>query len=494
LNSPDDEVARIEKVTVEDVNRVAKKYLDLDRAITAVLTPQESGKAVTSKSFGGQEKISLGEAKPTALPKWAASALNRLTVPDSKIHPTVMKLDNGITLLVQPATVSDIVGVYGMIKSRPELSAPAGKEGVARVLDELFGYGTEKLDRLAFEAALDEIGAELTPGNNFSLLVTRDTFDRGVEILADSVIHPRLPADAFAIVKEQTAQALGGELKSPSYVAHRALRASLFPKDDPAQREATPTTVGAVTLDDVRAYHRAAYRPDITTIAVIGNVSPEQARAVIDKHFGQWKADGPPPATELPPVPPSKPAIVSVPDGSRVQEEVLLAETLALTRANSDYYPLTLGNNILSGSFYSTRFTRDLRKNAGLVYYVGSGFEVGKTRGVYTVQYACDPQNVSKVHRIVIRELEDMRTRPVTAEELARAKQFLLRQIPLGESDVNRIARGLLERTRLDLSLDEPTLAARRYLEMEAKDIQAAFAKWLRPSDLARVSQGPAPR
>ena len=92
VGSPDEELAQIEKVTPEDVDRVARKYLDLDQAVTAVMLPRGSGKPMPSSSgFGGQESISLGAAKPTALPAWAATALRRLNVPPSTLHPVVTR-------------------------------------------------------------------------------------------------------------------------------------------------------------------------------------------------------------------------------------------------------------------------------------------------------------------------------------------------------------------------------------------------------------------
>ena len=81
LHSPADDLVRIEKVTVADVNRVARKYLDLDRAVSATMLPQGAGKPLVSNSaFGGQESISLGEAKSTDMPEWAQSAFSRLAV------------------------------------------------------------------------------------------------------------------------------------------------------------------------------------------------------------------------------------------------------------------------------------------------------------------------------------------------------------------------------------------------------------------------------
>jgi zinc protease len=101
---------------------------------------------------------------------------------------------------------------------------------------------------------------------------------------------------------------------------------------------------------------------------------------------------------------------------------------------------------------------------------------------------------VSKAARIVAREIGDMQTAPVPQSELARSKALLLRQIPLEESSVDNIARGFILRRDLDLPVDEPTLAARRYVTLTPTEVEAAFQRWMRPDDLVRLSEGPPPQ
>ncbi len=495
LQSPDEDLARIEKVTVEDVNRVAREYLDLDRAVSGVMLPKGSGQPVTAGGgFGGQESISLGEPQPTHLPSWAEAALRRLVVPPSTLHPVVDTLPDGITLIVQPENVSDTVSVYGHIRNRPQTEEPAGQEGVTQLLEQLLPYGSERLDRVAFQQALDAIGARARAGTDFSVAALAEHFDRAVELLADNELHPALPPQAMAIVQSQIAQDVGARNRSPGFLTQQSLRRALFPANDPSLRMATSESVHGLTLDAVRSYYRTVFRPDLTTIVVIGNVTPQRARAVIEKHFGEWSATGARPVTELPSVPPNRPNTIAVPDGSRVQAGVILAETFAMTRSDPDYYPLELGNAVLGGGFYSTRLSIDLRKSSGLVYSVGSALQAGRTRSVYTIQYASDPQNVAKAAAIASREIAAMQQAPASQDELIRAKSLLVRQIPLNEAGVDDIARGFLERSDLGLTLDEPTTAARRYIELGPADVQAAFRKWMRPEDLVRVSEGPAPR
>jgi len=495
LRSPDEDLERIEKVSVSDVNRVAHKYLDLRHAVSAVMVPQGAGKPVAaSGGFGGQESISLGEARPTQLPDWARAALERLEVKPSSIAPVVSTLANGLTLIVQSEDVSDTVSVFGRIRNRPEIEADPQQQGVAQLLDPLLDYGSEHLDRLAFQSALDEIGADEHPGTDFDVEVLSQDFDRGVALLADNQLHPALPTAAMAVVSKQLVQIVAARNRSPGYLTQRSLRAALFPPDDPSLREATPEGVRALGLEDVRAYYHKVFRPDLTTIVVIGHISPQQARATIEKYFGEWTAEGPKPDTDLPQVPANSASTVAVPDASRVQDNVILAQNLALTRSDPDFYALELGSAVLGGGFYSTRLSIEMRKNTGLVYSVGSTLQAGRTRGAYYIQYACDPQNVSKAANIAVQELRSMQSAVVGDDELLRVKALLLRQIPLAESSIDGIAHGLIERRELNLPLDEPWLAARRYIQLTPVDVQAAFKKWVRPDDLVRVTQGPAPQ
>jgi len=494
LKSPGEDLARIEKVTVADVNRVARAYLKLDGAISGLLLPKTSGKPSASSGGGGMEKINLGEAKPVKLPDWAETAVNRLAVPPTTLNPVVSTLPNGIRLIVQPVSVSDTVAVYGHIRNRAETETAAGKDGVAYLLNSLFNFGTETLDRLAFEEALDAIGARERAGTDFSLEVLSQDFERGVALLADHELHPALPQEALTAIKPQLAQSVESRNHTPGYLVQRSLIEGLYPLTDPSQRQASGATVIGLTRADVQAYYKTAFRPDMTTIVVIGNITPQKAQDVIAKHFGDWKAEGAKPLVDLPVAPPNTPKQVAVPDDSRVQDNVTLVHNLALTRTNPDYYALALGNQVLGGGFYSTRLSIDLRKNAGLVYSVSSSLIAGRSRGYYSVQYASDPQNVTKAAAIVVQNLKTMQEKPVPQEELDRVKAMVLRRLPLGEASTGDIASGFLERAEYDLPLDEPTRAAKRYVDLTAAEVQAAFAKWIRPGDLVRITQGPVPK
>ena len=492
-NSPDDDVEAIRRVTAADVNRVAAQYLKDANSITATLLPKPTDEAASGKGFGGGESLTAAPTKPVRLPEWAETALSTIRVPTVNPTWTDTTLPNKLRLIVKSDKTSPTVTLLGNIRHEDALQERPGKDGVSDVLDELFSYGTDKLDRLAFQKALDDIAANESAGYDFSLKVPKADFARGVELLADNVLHPALPGDAFTIVKQQTSEFLEGQIKSPGYQAEHALKTGLLPPGDPALRDPKPETVSSLSLDDVRKHYEATFRPDLTAITIIGDVEPAEARSVIEKYFGGWMAPGTTPDPTLPPVPKNMAKDFAVADPETVQASVTLAQEVGMTRFDPDYYALQLGNNVLGGGFYATRLYHDLRQVAGLVYTVDDEFAAGKTRGVYTVTFGSDPPNVSKARDLIVRDLRAMQTENVTPAELHQAKSLILRQMALQQSSEDAIAGLLLARAQIGLPLDESRRMGQRYYDLTADEVRAAFAKWIRPQDFVQVVRGPQP-
>lgn len=493
-NSPDEDVDAIRKVTLADVNRVAKQYLSNAATITAILKPVPTGAPVAASGFGGSEKLTAAPTKPVVLPDWAATQLTELRLPTPMVVPSDVTLPNGLRLIVKTDRTSHTVTLTGSVDHEDDLQTPPGQEGVSSVLEQLYSYGTTTLDRIAFQEALDKIAAEESAGAGFSLKVLTEHLDRGVQLLADNVLHPALPADAFAVVQTQTAELTAGQLKSPSYRNQRALDVALMPPGDPSLREDSPATIKKLTLAQVKAYYAATMRPDLTTIVMVGDVTPAQGRAVVEKWFGAWKAAGPKPETTLPAVPANKASAANVADPQQVQDSVTLSEQLLVNRFSPDYYPLQLGTYVLSGGFYASRLYRDLRQTAGYVYTVDASLHADKTRATYSIDYGSDPDKVSKARALVQRNLDAMRTENVSPDELALAKSLILRQLTLSESSESTVARVLLARAQIGLPLNERDNAAKRYLGLTADEVKAAFARQLRTADFVQVVRGPVPQ
>jgi zinc protease len=493
LSSPEDMIREFSRVTVADVNRVLREYLDNRNAVVAYAVPKNSG----ATSSGGEMAKENNEIPPTThepLPQWARQVLQHLSVPHQTIAPADMRLSNGMRLIVQPESITHTVVAAGEIRNESQMQEPAGQEGVNDVTEALMPYGTSTYDRLGLQTELDKIAATTQTGTQFSLQALSSHFARGVELLADQELHPAFRAEDFAIVRDQTAGALTGEMTSPDHLAEVALNKALYPAGDASQRFPTPKSVGALTLADVKSWFAAAYRPDLTTVVVIGDTTPDAARAVFEKYFGSWKASGPKPDVDLPAVPANAPAQVEVPATGRVQSSVRLMETLSLVRNDPDWAQLKLANTVLTGGFYSSLLYHDLREIHGYAYSISSRVEADRTRGTFGLEYGCDPQNIVPAESQITAVLETLDRDPIESERLLRSKALLMGEVPIREASYDGVTAQLLQYATLDLPLDQNLIEARAELAATAQSVRAALEKYVRPRGFVRVVTGPGPR
>jgi zinc protease len=494
LNSPEEAEQQIRNVTVDDVNRVAREYLKPDDRVTVVLTSDNNGqRPPDSAGFGGSESFAGNDKLDAPLPEWAAEKLSKLEMPRWTLAPVQMTLANGIRLIVQPETISKTVTVLGHIDNNPKLHEPAGQEGASRLLSAMFDYGSTTLDRDAFHKALDDISASENGGTDFGVAVLSDQFDRGMQLLADNELNPALPQEGFTVQQETLSRTLAGEMQSPQYKMMKAMMEGLLPKGDPDLRRATPDTVNKLTVQNLKDYYAKTYRPDLTTIVVVGNVTPDQAKATVERYFGQWKAEGSKPDVISKPVATNPAGYTVVENSYASQDQVLMGQMLELNMHNPDRYALQLGNDVLGGNGFASRLMADIRVKHGYAYGAGSGLRFDRSRSIFFVQYGSDPDKVAAVNGLVHQNLLDMQNTPVKEEELTNARQYEIRSIPVGVASISSIARSLLTWAWHDEPLDQPMVAAKHYLSMTPAQVQAAFKKYLKPQNLMQVVQGPPP-
>ncbi len=494
LSSPDAMKAAFERVTTADVNRVLRTYLDNDHVVAAYAVPKNTGAVNAGSGSMAKENNLIPPSKHQPLPAWANSVLAHLHVPNKTLAPVSMTLPNGVRLIVQRETISPTVVVSGQIENNPFVQEPAAQRGVNDLTTALFPFGTSTYGRLAYQAQLDKIAATVNAGTSFGLQVLAKNFDRGVQLLADDELHPAFSPQSFAIVKMQQVGAMKGEMTSPDYLARVALNDALYPLGDPMRNFATVSTVSSLTLADVKQWYATAYRPDLTSIVVIGDVTPQQARAVFTKYFGSWRAEGPKPTVFPPPVALNAPAQVVVPAQGRVQSSVQLVELANVHRKDAAWAPLQLANTALTGGFYSSILYHDLREVHGYAYAVGSHLNAGRVRSTFAVEYACDPQNIVPAEDLVLADLRELQAHPLSNEALLRAKALLLGDVPIRQASYDGVTSLLLGYAADGLPLDQYETDAQAFLNATPATVQAAFAKYVRPQSFVRVVTGPGPK
>lgn len=489
-HSPADLLTAYQRVTPEQVSQLANSLFTPQHTITSILTPAQAKPAIYQTQRSKKESFAPKPDKPVILPAWAQQILNRLNLPDDRPRPADMTLKNGIRLIVQPTSINNTISVYGRIQQNPALQEANGKEGLADITNNLFNFGSQHLNQAAFLRESDAIAADIEAGSQFSLAVLARHFDRGMQLLADNQLHPAFNQHNFTLVRNQYASTLRGLYQTPEYQFSKAIFKAINPPQDPVLRQADPQKVMQLTLEDVTTFYRQAYRPDLTTIVIIGHITPRQARAAIEHYFGQWQTPAPPPALDLPQRPDNSHSMAYIDNRSAQQSLVALAESIPLSIHHPDHYYLDLGNAVLNGGF-AGRFYKQLRMNTGYVYFINGEFAWNRTRAGYIIQYGTEPKHVAIARTVALNELVKMQTRPVSQAELQTAKAYLLRRIVLDRASVINMAAQYLDDAALGIPLNASARSGRMYAGASASQIQQAFRTWLRVPDMAEVVQGP---
>jgi len=430
-SSPDAIYESIAAVTADDVNRVLRTYYTPEHQIAIVIDPKPSSTLPKVDPNAGVEHVGFTPNVHEPLPAWAQIALKApLRAPSDAAGTVTRVLPNGLRFSARRETAAPTVVLSGVVRTSPELYVPKGKDGLSIVVDSLLPWGTTTYDRKEYQTQLDAIAATARLGTTFRLEVQSKDFERGVQLLADGLLDPAFAGPGFDVVKASVLQNVAVANKLPKTKAELAQRLALYGPGDPRRRDVTETTVAAITLDDVRKYYRFAYRPDETTLAIVGDVDPARAENVVRSAFGAWKRTGAAPTFRYPKLArrSTKAETVTVKSPTSTQSEVTLKQAFAMRRSDPDYVPLLLANTILSGEGTGSLLFQELRTHRGYVYNTDSSFHVDATGAEFSVSFASDPKNVARANAAVVGIIKQLQRQPLSVVELQRAKALLLAQ------------------------------------------------------------------
>jgi zinc protease len=486
-----DEDNRLAALTGADLQAATRKYLSRP-AVIGHLRPNDappkgaSQKSDASASDDFSKRVPSG---PIVEPAWIARKVAEPTSARSPLTPVEFTLSNGLRVLVQRKADRPTFVIRGTISSSPAFE-PSGKEGIGRLASDVADYGSDKYPFAARRKLTDEMGALLETGQSFSAQGLSRDFDRIVDVLADGEEHPAFEQRWFDIERSQLANSLQSEQNISGVMIDRAYQELLLSSDDPSLRQPTARSVQNVGRDDLIAFTKTYWRPDLTTIAIVGDITPERARAALEAAFGGWQASGSKPNAHLMAMPsPTKGHDYIGTDANQVY--IRLGQP-ALSRSNPDYDAFLVLNQILGGSgAFESRLWQELRQKRGLVYSVSSSLQANADRGDLRIELNASPERVVEAVRFVREELTRFQDQPVSATELQEAKIRLAGDALIDEASSTGQAKHLLDIGVNDLPLDYYRTLNDRFARISAADVERVARTYLRPARLVEVYAGP---
>ncbi len=401
-------------VKPEDVSAVVEEYLRAPNVSLVALVPQAEAKKVDADTL--KSIISDSRPKESSLAKEAAE--------EGAVFRT---LSNGIRVVLVPddsnAIVSWRIACLGGKRFETE-----SDQGIMNFIARMWTKGAGDMDETEIYRKIEDMGGKLQGISGYDSLGLSTTFfsrylDAGLSLLRTLYTEPTFPEDKVERERTLVLNRIKSEPDRPVQFALKTLSETLFPHHPYGfDKNGTPATVAGFTRNDfVDAYQRFIV-PANTVISGVGDMDVDATMKLVEQLFGDLPGESftPPDVPEEEPIKETRERTVRIP---RAKAHLMLGFR-ATTFADKDRYALEVLNNVLAGQ--GGRLFYELRDKQSLAYVVTSLIRPGLDPGLFALYMACDVSNVDEALDGLFREIERVRSQPIPADELERAKSNLV--------------------------------------------------------------------
>ena len=359
-----------------------------------------------------------------------------------------------------------------------------GEAGLAALTSDMVDEGSEGRSALEVAASFEKLGAAFHSSAGFDageveLNVLAPRLEEALEAFADVVLRPTFPEGELERVRNERLARLAQDLDEPRALATHAFSRVIFGEAHPwgSPLLGTPRTLGRMARADVLRFYQEHYHPGCATLVVAGDVEPDALKALLERTFGTWqrRAWEAPALPQPPPI--SGPRVYVVDRPGAPQSEIRVGR-VAVSRETEDYFPLTVMNTVLGGSFTS-RLNSRLREEKGYTYGAGSGFSMRRCPGPFVAQAAVHTPVTDDAVLDFLLEIERMGEDLVGTDELERAKSYIALRLPQRFETVSDVTARLSEVVLYDLPEDYFAGHVDRVMAVTAEDVRAAARKHL---------------
>ena len=414
--------------------------------------------------------------------------------PDGAKYRKVLK-NKVVTYMVEDHELP-LVSVAVLIRAGSYLE-PAGKEGLAAAVgNQMRAGGSGAMTAEQFDEEADFLAANLsagfagTNGTAFANFLAKDT-DKALDLLFAMLQKPAFQADRFDLYKRQTLQSLARRNDNTAGIESREWARLVYGDQHFSTRQATKAGVESLTREDLVAFHARHVHPANFIIAVSGDFNSAEMATKLEQRMAGWAV---PAGYKAVPVP--VPAFVPTPgvymvNKPEVNQGRVSMGHLGIRRDNPDEIAVSLMNDILGGSGFTSRITNRVRSDEGLAYSAGSGFGAGTYYpGVFRAGFQSKSSTVAQAVQIILDEIGKIRAEKVSAEELDTVKNSAIEVFPRNFSSAGAVA-GLFAND--ELTGRDPKYWATYRDKVRAvtvDEIQRVAQKYLTPDKLVILAVG----
>ena len=403
-------------------------------------------------------------------------------------------LPNGLQVVAVQHHEQPVVSMRILVRAGAARD-PRDKLGLAELAAALLTQGTTRQSSTELNEEVDFIGGAMGAGAGsdltfINMVIMKDSLERGLSLMSDMTRRPAFAPEEIDRQRQQTLSSLQVSFEDPGFLADAVFGRLVYGFHAYGlPQSGTPGTMASISRADLLAFHRQFFVPNNAIMAVVGDVTPEEAFAGVERAFGDWqRADVPPPAPSLPPDPTRRIVVLNKPGA--VQTEVRVGH-LGVRRNHDDYLALNLATRLLGGEG-ANRLQQVLRTERGLTYGAQADMHALQQGGDFEASTNTRTDATAEVLRLIVDEFWRLQRERVGEQELADAKAYITGSFPLTIETPDVIATQVLNALFYGLPVEEIPTFRQRVNAVTSDDIQRVARFYFKPDRLSVVLVGDA--
>jgi len=420
---------RMEKVTADDVKRVAAQYCrDSNRTVGLFVPTETVSRAVIPAAVNIAEMVEGYEGRETV----AAGEVFDATPENIQGRLIQFKLDDGLEVGLLPKKTRGEVVRLSLTLRYGSLQNLEGLDTAGSMLGTLMTRGTASLDYQQLQDELDGLGASLSGSGglgsvSFGIQTKRPQLQKTLDLLRQVLREPTLPSKELDVLKNEQLAGLGASQNEPQFLAMNRLRQLMFPygEDDLRRYKSVGEQIESMqklSLDDVQQLYSNYVGSNNGELVMVGDFDVDEVRAQLGQIFAGWKSE-----QDYKRIPRQS----FIKDGQRVSVNTpdkknavyYAAVIVPIGLHHEDYPAVIIGNYILGGGSLSSRLGDRVRQKDGLSYGIGSGYGAYALEDLsrITIGAISNPENSPKVVAAIDEEIARLLKDGITDKELTSA-------------------------------------------------------------------------
>lgn len=388
---------------------------------------------------------------------------------------------NGIKVFVVENHKLPIVNYSIDFDIRPELQG--NMAGFQDLVGELLKAGTKSKSKDEFNVALDQLGARLSIGSDGIFMQSlKKNSDQLLSLATEVLTSPRFSQEELDRLKKQAKSGLQSEMDDPEAMSRNITSILNYGTKHPYGEVATLQSIDNISLERCKKYFETYFRPNVAYMAIVGDITLAEAKAQVEKHFSAWQKKDVPRASYPTPKKTNGAAVGIVNKSGAVQSVIDVTYPIDMKPGHPDEIKLKVANGILGGGS-TGRLFQNLRETHAWTYGSYSSFRTDELPNAGSFSATSNSTTSASDSSVaeILKEMENLRTKPVSAEELEGYKNYMSGTFALGLEDPKTLARYAINEKKYNMPVGYYKNFLKNVEAVTANDVMDVAKKYITP-------------